>query len=422
MKKILTVLAAGFLAAGFIGCSPSAQSITKTEAKPVKQNVQVQLGNENFLQNYTHLTAGKRVGILTNPSGIDHNLVSIVDILHNRKDIRVTTLFAPEHGIRGDYYAGSKVENQTDERTGLPVYSLYGNNRKPVKEMLDKVDVIVVDIQDIGLRAYTYVYTMAMVMQAAAEFDKQVIVFDRPNPIDGLHVEGNLVQNGYFSFVGLYPIPYRHGMTIGELARLFNEEFGIRCKLTVIPMVNWRRSMNWEQTGLPWVAPSPHVPTWETILQMISTGTIGELQTVSVGVGYTLPFQLIGAPWLEAQRFADMMNGLQLPGVRFRPLYYKPFYSLFKGELCQGVQLHITDIERFRPYHTGLTILRVLLDKYPGQNIFANDARRKMFDKVVGCSYIADDLLAGKSVSEIEAKWQEELTRFKETRQKYLLY
>ncbi|HGY55044.1 MAG TPA: DUF1343 domain-containing protein [Caldithrix abyssi] len=416
MNYLFVVLSAALF---FImpGCSPSSPTVKKTVSAPM-----VQLGNENFLQNYLHLTKNKRVGILTNPSGVDRNLVSIVDILHNRRDINVTALFAPEHGIRGDYYAGSHVENQRDERTGLPVYSLYGDSRKPGKDMLENVDAIIVDIQDIGLRPYTYVYTMAMVMQAAAEFGKEVIVLDRPNPIGGVQVEGNPVQEGYFSFVGLYPVPYRHGMTIGELAKLFNEEYDIHCRLTVVPVLNWRRRMHWDQTGLPWVAPSPHVPTWETILQMISTGAIGELQTVSVGVGYTLPFKLIGAPWMDGQRFADALNRLDLPGVRFRPLFYKPFYSLFKGELCQGVQLHITDRNAYRPYHTGLMIMRVLLDQYPQQNIFAGKDRRKMFDKVVGCSYIANDLLAGKSVAEIEAKWQQELADFMQIRQKYLLY
>ncbi|MCB0259683.1 MAG: DUF1343 domain-containing protein, partial [Calditrichaeota bacterium] len=249
----------------------------------------VVLGVENFLRNHLNLVKGKKVGLITNPSGVDRYLNSTADEFFKHPDIDLTALFGPEHGIRGAIYAGEKISDEVDPHTKLPVFSLYGKHRKPTAEMLQNLDVLVVDIQDIGIRAYTFIYTMAKVMEAAAEFDKEVIVLDRPNPLGGIAIEGNLVQEGFFSFVGMYPIPYRHGMTIGELAKLFNREFKINCDLTVIPMLNWERNMFWDDTRLPWVPTSPHVPHWETTLCMSATGLFGELRTLSEGVGYTSP-------------------------------------------------------------------------------------------------------------------------------------
>ncbi|MCB0306934.1 MAG: DUF1343 domain-containing protein, partial [Calditrichaeota bacterium] len=252
----------------------------------------VVLGVENFLRNHLNLVKGKKVGLITNPSGVDRYLNSTADEFFKHPDIDLTALFGPEHGIRGAIYAGEKISDEVDPHTKLPVFSLYGKHRKPTAEMLQNLDVLVVDIQDIGIRAYTFIYTMAKVMEAAAEFDKEVIVLDRPNPLGGIAIEGNLVQEGFFSFVGMYPIPYRHGMTIGELAKLFNREFKINCDLTVIPMLNWERNMFWDDTRLPWVPTSPHVPHWETTLFMSATGLFGELRTLSEGVGYTSPFEI----------------------------------------------------------------------------------------------------------------------------------
>ncbi len=395
----------------------------KYESKPAAaKQTKVLLGVENFLQNYKDLVKGKRVGLLTNPSGVDSKLNSTADLLFADPDIRLTALFAPEHGIRGAVYAGEKVQNEVDPHTQLPVFSLYGSNRKPTAEMLQNVDVILVDIQDIGLRAYTYIYTMAKVMEAAAENSKEVIILDRPNPIGGLKIEGNLVEKGFESFVGLYPIPYRHGMTIGELARYFNSEFNIHCQLHVIPMVGWHRNMLWKDTGLLWVPTSPHVPHWQTILYMGATGTIGELQTVSEGVGYTSPFELVGAPWINGYQLAQALNALKLPGVLFRPLYFKPYYAAYQGQICQGVQLHITAADQFNSYQTGLYILQTILKLYPNHNPFANEKRTRVFYKVIGCSWIVDDLQAGIPVPQIAHKWQNELDRFRTVRQKYLLY
>jgi uncharacterized protein YbbC (DUF1343 family) len=382
----------------------------------------VVLGLENLLQNHLDLVKGKRIGLMTNPSGVDRNLRSTVDLLFKHPDIKLTALFGPEHGIRGAIYAGERIGDEVDQQTRLPVFSLYGEHRKPTAEMLKDVDVILIDIQDIGIRAYTFIYTMAKIMEAAAEFHKNVIVLDRPNPLGGVNVEGNLVHEGYFSFVGLYPIPYRHGMTIGELAKLFNGAFGIDCQLTVIPMLNWKRDMLWEDTGLQWVPTSPHVPHWETALFMSATGVFGELRTISEGVGYTLPFEVMGAPWIDGYELAAELNKLQINGVIFRPLYYKPYYATFKDEACQGVQLHLTDKENFNSYVTGLHLVQTLMSLYPEHDLFANRDRIGAFRKVTGCDYIMNDLKAGIPVSEIQAKWLAELNDFKKLRKQYLLY
>ena len=417
--KKITVFITGILF--LLACQSNLVKKESLAKKPFPKN-KVVLGVENFLANYKYLVKGKKVGLLTNPSGVDSKLNSTADLLFKDPDVNLTTLFGPEHGIRGAIYAGEHVKDEVDPHTGLPVFSLYGKHKKPTAEMLANVDMILVDIQDIGLRGYTYIYTMAMVMQAAAEYGKQVIVLDRPNPINGVQIEGNLVEKGFESFVGLYPIPYRHGMTIGELARYFNEEFNIHCDLQVIPLIGWKREMMWGETGLLWVPTSPHVPHWQTILYMGATGTIGELRAISEGVGYTSPFELVGAPWIDGYQFARALNDLHLPGVIFRPLYFKPYYASYKGEICQGVQLHITDARAFNSYQTGLYILQTILKLYPEHDPFQFKQRVTMFQKVIGCAWIIDDLKAGKSVAEIAGKWQNELNSFKQTRTKYLLY
>ncbi len=410
-----------FLTIFTLSCATMKQNI-KTVQPPPEQPSYVVPGVENLLNNHLDLLKGKQVGLVTNPSGVDHHLNSTADLFAANPAINLTTLFGPEHGIRGAVSAGEKVADQTDSKTGVPVYSLYGKHRKPTAEMLANVDILVVDLQDIGVRAYTYVYTMAKVMQAGAEHHIPVIVLDRPNPIGGEMVEGNLVEEGFFSFVGLYPIPYRHGMTIGELARLFNEEYGIHCDLTVIPVQGWKRSMFWDETGLPWILPSPHVPHWQTVLFMSSTGTFGELHTLSEGVGYTIPFELVGAPWIDGSKLADALNALKLPGVRFRPLYFKPYYGLFSQQICRGVQIHLTNPRIYQSYVTGLHIMQTVMHLYPERNLFAEPDRVRMFNKVMGCDWITNDLKKDVPVKDIQAAWQDELSRFKTIRLKYLMY
>ncbi len=418
MKYLFLLLTLIILAA----CSPDL--VHKKEPPPPVPTAKEQfmLGIDNFLNNHIELVKNKRVGLVTNPSGVNADLIYTSDLLFNSPDVNLTAFYGPEHGIRGDFFAGHKVSDTLDAKTGLIIYSLYGKRRKPTPETLQNVDIIIVDIQDIGLRGYTYVYTMAKVMEAAAENDKQVIVLDRPNPVGGILVEGNLVEEGFFSFVGLFPTPYIHGMTIGELALLFNEEYDIDCDLKVIPMQGWKRDMYWDDTGLSWVPTSPHVPHWETILYMGASGTFGELGTLSEGVGYTSPFETIGAPWINADDFAGELNALNLPGIYFRPLSFKPYYFRDKDQNLQGVQMHITDRLLFLPYTTGLYIMQTHIRMYPDHDLFGNANRIRMFNIVMGTDKIMNMLKENVPVAKIKASWQDDLNEFKNIRKKYLLY
>ncbi len=413
--KILIVLPVLFLFA----CQPTV--VEKPEKRKSEEKT-FMLGIDNFTKSYLYMVKGKRVGLLTNPSGVNGNLQATSDILYNNDQVNLRALFGPEHGIRGAIYAGEKIATTVDSKTGLPVFSLYGKTRKPSPEMLNDIDVILVDIQDIGLRAYTYIYTMAKVLEAAAENGQQVIVLDRPNPLGGERVEGNLVEKDYFSFVGLYPIPYQHGMTIGELALLFNTEYDINCKLDVIPMLGWKREMLWNKTALNWIPTSPHVPHWQSILYMGATGTFGELGILSEGVGYTSPFEIVGAPWIDGEDFSNNLNSLNIPGVYFRPLYFKPYYANYAGQICQGVQLHINDRSVFQPYSTGLHIMQIHMKLYPDQDLFVKKNRVKMFNKVVGTDKIRQALIEEIQVDKIVNSWTSELDKFKVIREKYILY
>lgn len=268
--------------------------------------------------------AGKRVGLITNPTGVDNNLKSTVDILHEAKGVELVALFGPEHGVRGNVHAGDEFGNTTDPATGVKVFSIYGKTKKPTKEMLSGIDALVYDIQDIGCRSFTFVSTLGLALDACAENDIEFVVLDRPNPLGGNRVEGCLVEDGFYSFVSQFKIPYLYGMTPGEMARYLNGERVARgekaAKLTVVPLKGWKRSMTFDKTGMPWVLPSPHIPQPATAFYYPATGILGELYYVSIGVGYTLPFQLICADWIDADKFAARMNALNLPGTKFRPM------------------------------------------------------------------------------------------------------
>ena len=382
----------------------------------------IMLGNENLISNYLDIIIRKNVGLLTNAAGVNSKLESSIDVFFNHPQIKLIKLFSPEHGIRGAAYAGDLVNDDIDARTGLKIYSLYGKNKRPSKEMLADLDIILVDLQDTGVRSYTYIYSMAEMMVAAARDGKKVVVLDRPNPLGGIQVEGNILETGFESFVGMYPIPYRYGMTIGELARLFNTEFAISCDLTVIPMKNWKRDMLWQDTGLQWVPTSPHIPNALYPLYACITGPIGELQTISNGVGYTSPFELIGAPWIDAYKLADALNSLNLTGIFFRPVFYKPYYATFSGQNCQGVQIYLINPKECNLFVTGLYIMQTLIKLYPEQNIFANKDRLEMFNNVMGCDWILDDLQNNIPVSVIQNKWQDNLQKFISIREQYLIY
>lgn len=382
---------------------------------------QVLPGIEVLLAGRTDFLKGKRVGLITNQSGVNAALQSTVDLLYNHPDVNLVALFGPEHGVRGDVTAGVKVDDFRDPQTGIPVYSLYGKNRKPTPEMLAQLDVLIYDIQDIGSRAYTYIYTMALSMQAAAEQGKQFVVLDRPNPLGGNLIEGPVLDPAFASGIGLYPIPFVYGMTVGELAKYFNHEFDIHVDLTVIPMKNWQRDMIGAETGLEWVITSPHIPHVKTALFCAATGCIGELHTVDIGIGYTLPFELIGAEWMNANELSRELNSYQLPGVYFRPIYYKPYYYTRQGAQLQGVQTHITAAKHFLPMRTQIMILQAIQKLYPEQPIYSTE-RIGMFIKAMGTDQVHSQILAGKSADAIIEQWQDQLTEFKENRKKYLIY
>ncbi len=363
---------------------------------------------------------GKRIGLITNPTGIDGNFKSSIDIL--REKTNLVGLFSPEHGVRASIQAGVHLDTYIDEDTGITVYSLYGKSKKPSKELMDKVDIMSIDIQDCGSRYYTFIYTMAYCMMACAENDKEFVVFDRPNPVNCEKVEGNKLDvEKYRSFVGYYPIAQRHGMTMGELAKLFNEEYGIGCKLTVIPMKNYERWMDFEDTKLPWVIPTPNLPTVATAYAYNAT-CIFEGTNVAEGRGTTTPFELIGAPWIKAERLAEELNSYNLPGVYFRPQWFTPTFSKYANELCGGVYVHITDRKIFEAVKTSWTMLYHIRTKYSDHfeiNKPYVEGKPGLFQYEAG----EDTVINNSSPLEEQLKTLEKDTKeFKEISKKYYIY
>ena len=369
---------------------------------------------------------GKRVGLITNPTGVDNSLKSTIDILFEAPNVNLVALYGPEHGVRGDVHAGDKVDNSTDPSTGLPVYSLYGKTRKPTPEMLKDIDVLVYDIQDIGCRSFTYISTMGVAMEAAAENGIEFVVLDRPNPIGGEKVEGNLVEDGYTSFVSQFKIPYIYGLTCGELAQMLIGEnmLAKNCKLTVVPMKHWKRDMDYTQTGLQWIPSSPHIPHPHSAYFYPLSGIVGELPYLSIGVGYTIPFQMFAAQWIDAEKLAARMNALNLPGLKFRPMHLKPFYAFGKGEHLQGVQVHIMDYKTARLSEVQFYILQELAAMYPDKPAFSeeNKARFDMFDKVCGSDQIRKLFSKNYRFDDIKDYWYKDVEAFKELSRKYYLY
>ena len=398
-------------------------------AAAVAASALVKPGVETLRDNGFKVLEGKRVGLITNPTGVDNNLKSTVDILHEAPNVQLVALYGPEHGVRGDVHAGDKVDNSVDPATGVKVYSLYGKTRKPTKEMLKDIDVLVYDIQDIGCRSFTFISTMGVAMEACAEQGKEFVVLDRPNPLGGFKVEGNLVENGFTSFVSQFPIPYIYGLTPGELAMMLNEEGmlegGKKVKLTVVPMTGWHRYMNYRQTEMPWLLPSPHIPNPDVSDYYPATGILGELYVISIGVGYTLPFQLIGAQWIDAEKFAMKMNALQLPGVIFRAIHYKPFYGTGEGEKLQGVHIYITDALDAPLSLIQFYAMQVLAEMYPDHKAFELEGAEKrfgMFDKVCGSDQIRLRFTKNYRVADIIDYWNKDAEAFKAKSAKYYLY
>lgn len=371
---------------------------------------------------------GLRVGLITNPTGVDNELKSTIDILHEASGVELVALFSPEHGVRGDVHAGDHVAQYTDPATGVPVYSIYGSTRKPTPEMLKGLDVLVYDIQDIGCRSFTFISTMGVAMEACAEQGKKFMVLDRPNPVGGNKIEGNLVEDSCISFVSQFPIPYLYGMTPGELAMYLNDKGligdNLKVDLTVVPMQGYTRNMSFRETGMPWVLPSPHIPNPETALLYPVSGILGELYAISIGVGYTEPFKLFCAPWIEAEKLAARLNGLDLPGLRFRPIHIKPFYSTNKGENIQGVEVYVTDPEKAPLSLVQFYVMQELADMYPDHKLFdiADEGRFNMFDKVCGSKEIRRRFTKNYRVDDILPYWNKDVEAFRAASSPYYLY
>lgn len=428
MKRVLNIVVA---LVAFAVLLPSCTA----EAQQEKSNKVVKTGIDVLESNGFKQLQGKKIGLVTNPSGVNNKLVSTVDILANAPGVELVALYGPEHGVRGDIHAGDKVSDEVDPKTGVPVYSLYGKTRKPTPEMLKDIDAIVYDIQDNGCRSFTFISTLGLLMEAAAENGKEVIVLDRPNPLGGNKVEGNIVEEGNFSFVSQFEIPYLYGLTVGELAQMLNEEGMlkgekgtndtiVKCNLTVVPMEGWSRDMVYTDTRLPWVLPSPHMPQAETSYYYPATGILGELGYMSIGVGYTLPFQMVAAPWINAADFADALNALNLPGVTFRPINVKPFYSVGKGENMGGVQIYITDYEKAHLTSIQFYIMQEVARMYPEHEVMANanTGRFRMFDLVSGTNFIREKFTETKQYKDIEAYWNKDVESFRQKSAKYHLY
>lgn len=382
----------------------------------------MKLGVTVFLEDYIQKFQGQRIGLVTNMTGVDSSLIPTIDLFYEHSDIYLTALYGPEHGIRGDMKEGEKIESSIDPYTNLPVYSLYGEHRKPSKEMLDPVDVVVFDLQDIGARYYTYIYTMAYVMEACAENGKHFVVLDRPNPISGIATEGNLVEEDLRSFVGLYPIPNRHGMTVGEIAQLYKYEFGIKCELTVIPMQDWHRDMYFDETGLFWVPPSPNSTGIDMSILYPGTCLI-EGTNLSEGRGTTKPFEYIGAPFIEGYRLARAFNERNIPGILARPVSFMPTYQKYKNEICEGVQLHIVDRYQLHSLSAGLTLLEIIAQLHPNEFEFKQDKEknRYFFDLIAGTRKVRNHILKG-TIQDFVDNCRKDLEDFNKRKQAYLLY
>ncbi len=418
-------------------CTNKNDFVLSYKQKDVKPGIEV------FLESHLDLVKGKRVGLITNPTGVASNLESIVDLFYKNQEINLVALYGPEHGVRGNAQAGEYVSFYIDDKYNIPVFSLYGQSRKPEAGMLknideymrsfdtieagkipeasmvESLDVLIFDIQDVGTRIYTYLATMAYCMQASAENGVDFIVLDRPNPINGEDLEGPLLEYPeYSSFVGLYPIPVRHGMTAGELAGLFNEKFlEKKVDLTVIPMQGWEREMWYDEISLPWVIPSPNMPTLDTATaypgQVFLEGT-----NISEGRGTTKPFEIFGAPWIDGYELVKKLNELNLEGIKFREACFSPTFSKYKGELCGGAQIHVIDRNQYRPFESSLHIIKTVMKMYPSHFKFHNE----YFDKIMGTSKVREALEKGIDVKDIIKSYKGELDNFLVLRKPYLLY
>jgi uncharacterized protein YbbC (DUF1343 family) len=387
----------------------------------------IALGIDRLLDTDRGLIHGRRVGVVCNPASIDSAFRHTADRLVQDPEVTVAALFGPQHGFRSDVQDNMiETPHGSDKRRQVPIYSLYSETREPSAQMLRDIDVLVIDLQDVGTRVYTYIYTMANCMRAAARHGVRVVVCDRPNPIGGEAVEGNLLQPAYASFVGQFPIPLRHGMTIGELARLFNDRFHIGAALDVVPLGGWRRSMYHDATGVPWVIPSPNLPTLDSAI-VYPGAVLFEGTRLSEGRGTTRPFELIGAPWIDGDRLADAMNGLGLPGVHFRPAFFEPTFQKHAKETCGGCQIHVLDRQKFRPVQTAVQLMAEFRRQDPArfpwrEPPYEYEHDKEPIDILYGSDQLRLTLDAAGDVDALVSSWEPDEAGFRRTREPFLLY
>jgi uncharacterized protein YbbC (DUF1343 family) len=385
------------------------------------------LGVEALLDDKLFLLKGARVGLICHPASVDHQFQHTADLLNRHPDVRLTGLFGPQHGIRGETQDNMiEWEGFVDRQTGVPAHSLYGEVREPTSAMLDDVDVLVVDLQDVGTRVYTFIYTMALSMRAAKKHSKRVIVLDRPNPIGGIAVEGSLLKAGCESFVGMFPIPMRHGMTIGELALLFNQAYGIGCELDVVAMRGYERSHWFDETDARWIMPSPNIPTLDSATVYPGMVYI-EGTKVSEGRGTTCPFELSGAPYIDSHDLAARLNALRLPGVHFRANSFQPTFQKHQGSICHGVQTHVTDRKVFHPVITGIALIKAVRDLYPDGFAWQDPPYEYVFDRlpfdvIAGGSALREAIEANVSLEDLAGSWNSDEELFRNQRKEFMLY
>jgi uncharacterized protein YbbC (DUF1343 family) len=389
--------------------------------------MRVKPGIEVLLDEKRELIHGARVGAVVHPASVLLNLRHAADALLACEEFHLVSLFGPQHGARGEKQ-DNMVESAfyQDPDIGLPVHSLYGETRRPTREMMKDIDILLFDLQDVGTRVYTFVSTMAYCMEACAEYGKRLIVLDRPNPINGRQAEGNLLDTEYRSFVGLYPIPMRHGMTVGELAGLFKSEFGIACDLTVIAMDGWKRGFWFDQTGLPWVQPSPNLPTLDSAIVYPGTVLL-EGTCLSEGRGTTRPFELVGAPFVHSRQFAGELNALHLPGVGFRPTHFQPTFQKWAGQMCGGVQIHVNDRDEFEPYLTGIAVIATANALYPDsfqwrKPPYEYEKEKLPIHILCGGTAIPEMISRRTPIEQIRKSWENDVAAFRSLQETHLLY
>jgi uncharacterized protein YbbC (DUF1343 family) len=378
--------------------------------------------NENFSR-----LKGRTIGLVVNPASLDSGLISTVDIFLTADGVKVEALFGPQHGIRGETQDNMiEWEGFRDKKTGLSIYSLYGTTRAPLREMMEGIDCLVIDLPDVGARYYTFVWTLALCLRACKKYGKACVVLDRPNPINGVAMEGPVLDPRFSSFVGLYPLPIRHGMTMGEIAFYLNREFNIECDLTVVPLEGWRREMWFNDTPFPWVMPSPNMPTLDTAIVYPGMCLL-EGTNISEGRGTTRPFEIFGKPGVDPYELVKRLTGEDLPGVRFRPLYFQPTFQKYQGELCGGAQIHVTDRNSFLPVLTGTAVIRTMYYMCPEsffwrQPPYEYEEEKLPIDILAGTDELRRQIERGCSLEEIARSWQKKLDLFREARKPYLLY